>query len=317
MINELKIKKNIDKLYENFINEEMGIANAIKDVCWETIQNINNGIKTSSSIPINYEGITFKKGNYSFELMNKTVSITWYYFNFFYKESYDRYINNIARQFRNVSNGLHIQLVIIHISGQPINGDEFEDTLFHEVEHVYQYINNGCQYFNYDKNIYQKASTEWIFSKNPLIKAIGEVIYISNRFEQDAKMNALYSALMRTNNKEDMWKTLKENDTYLWYETAKKSMNFFINQKEDMNLRKYIKKMTGLDYKKISDMLKKTTKRMENKIGKIYSKALKDKNNYCFEHINLKKTVNDTPIDYNLIMKNMFRDKILNTLINF
>lgn len=280
ILNEFECKNTICTLCESYLNEEYCVATEIKNLCENVIGKINNGISHNQEQPINFDGITFKSGYFTENFMNKNLNIKWYYFNYFYPKSYDIFSRRINRIYKNSQYGNCISIVVEMTDGKIID-KPLEEVVYHEVMHFYQQEIKRGKDFVFDRTLYD-MSIKNINSKDNLIRQASNVIYLSYKFEQDAKLQGLYALLMKSDSKENMWKIFKESDIYddmmLLKGFIKNMDEYYINGNDEnrKKLDEYLMKCMGIQYKSLISKAKKSIDRLEIKNGKVWLKAQND-----------------------------------------
>lgn len=219
-------------LYEivNIINEERGISDIVSNLAFKLKDKIINAIKDSQSLPINYDEVTFKKGTIEeFNFNNKNITIKWVYYSFATNEVLDKFPYKIPLS---NCNKLTKDSYILNITIVAINGNftltNVMQTIQHELEHIWETSNMQHSYKNMD--LY-KYSNQLLKGRNEYEKAIGLILYLSQKWEQRAYANGVYQYLMNHKYPELSRLNIKETQLY----------GGLINLKESVKLLRAIK----------------------------------------------------------------------------
>lgn len=266
------VKEEILKEINDSINEELSISNQLKDEAFRICGEIVKSIKNTPTLPFNIKNVSFKGNNVFTTFFGEKINIIYKFYNFFYKEDYDNNHEKIDVDNRSSYMNKVIYITIFAISGNII-ANMFNDTMYHELEHFYQSKNSNKEVGN--KQIYKIA----LWLKNSGYKdnyIVGDAIYLTRDFEQDAYINGLYGFLIDgCTSKYDVTEKLKRSDAYDVLYRLKHHFNYILNNKEKVD---YVLKQSKINfnYNNFINMIKKAINRFENKIGKVVIKVNND-----------------------------------------
>lgn len=292
-IEENFIKKEILNEINESINEELSISNQLKDEAFRICGEIVNSIKNTPTLPFNVKNVSFKGNNVFTTFFGERINIVYKFYNFFYKEDYYDKHEKINVDNRSSYVNKVIYVTIFAISGHII-ANTFNDTVYHELEHLYQSKTSNKEVGN--EQIYKIAL--WLKnSGNKDSYIAGDAIYLTRDFEQDAYINGLYGFLIDgCTSKYDVTEKLKRSDAYDVLYRLKHHFNYILSNKEKVE---YVLKRSQINfnYNNFVIMIKKSIKRFENKIGKVVMKVNNDiieKYGYTFlEHIKYRNPLDE------------------------
>lgn len=270
---ERKIRHSINEC----INEELSISNEVRDASNRIIYEIKLFVKKLKTEPTEIQGVSKKEGQFSIKVLNKDIKINLYYYNFFNRESYNKNYDKI----RKINNST-INITILAISGT-IDPRFVNDTVYHEMEHIFQ--KSIIQKDFGGKDLYNHAINDKK-SSNPYSKALGEIIYLTRKFEQDAYINGLYGLLMGDDN--DITYIVTHSDVYKKLLDLQRSYDFLLNaDKENINFQIAISgyQQFNYGYNRFIREAAKAIKYINNRIGKIIIKSKNDKDKQIAEII--------------------------------
>lgn len=277
---ERKIRHEINEC----INEELSISDDVKNASNRIIYEIELFIKKLKTESTDIQGVSQKKGQFSIKVFNKDLKINIFYYNFFDRDSYNRNYNYIKK----INNSAidTINITILAISGT-IDPRTLNDTIYHEMEHIFQ--KSIIQKYFGGKDLYNHAINDKK-SSNPYSRALGEIVYLTRKFEQDAYINGLYGLLMGDDN--DITYIVTHSDVYKKLLDLQRSYYFILNaNKEDINFKIAISgyQQFNYSYNRFIKEATKAIKYINNKIGKIIIKSKNDKNKQMTEIVSYHK----------------------------
>lgn len=292
------------RLYKTLC-EEKGISDTV--IGWSTM--IINFLKTKAklekSLPISRDYITYKKGSHEIYLGNFRVPIQWKYYNFMdmatFNKNRDLLIGKSAFLDRN---GLNI--IFFSVNNQ-FSIDSLYDSVAHELLHLFQAKQSKKVFSNAE--LYRKED-EWKNTDNEFLNDFGHILYLSNRFEQDAFNHGLYVSLISCDTLSDMDEVLRNSNIYGALSDITKRVEKLKNV--DNNDIKFKTALLELEkYMSFDKLLKfgeKTIERFNKMLANTYTKAQKDweKDNIIESKANY---INTTEIEkerkkiYNILME--------------
>lgn len=267
--------------FEELLTEEMSIANDVYIVARNISQILRKEIEKGNYIPYNKGGITYKSGIFEYLLdFSEKVNIEWQYYDFVSQKIFNKEYGKIPYKNSYNINTNTISITIISINGK-IDIHTVEDTIMHEIEHLYQTNKSGKELLKTDKDkvAYQNASINKTNIQNNAIRAIGNIFYFSKKFEQDAQVNGAYGYMMKRYQEEKIPPSLsyKETEAYAALTKLKCDINYCINNVNNRNrvsVNSYIKQIYG-DYtiEKIISLGEETIIRLSKKLMKVCAKT--------------------------------------------
>lgn len=215
----------------NILNEERGISDIVSNLTFKIKNNIISAINNSKSLPINYNEVTFKKGTLEeFNFNNKNITIKWAYYSFASNE----FLNNFPYKIPTSNcNKITNDSYILNITIVAINGNfvltKIMETIQHELEHIWETSNMQYSYKNMD--LYEYGN-QLLKGQNEYKKAIGSILYLSQKWEQRAYANGVYQYLINHKYPEHSRLNIKETQLYGGLISLKKSVNLLKSIKE-------------------------------------------------------------------------------------
>lgn len=195
----------------------------------------DNGIE-KSVVSINIPSFikTFLNKEGKVKISKHNILFTFYVFNFSSKEQYDKYKKQYGLNdgYTN-SDGTHYDWITIHtytINGK-VKQPELFDTIGHELSHVYKQDmawktipKNNKQYLN---------SFSRLTSNNKIESAIAQIIYYSEKFEQEGYANGLYYYLKEKGVVVLTWNDIKKCEVWKHYQNLYNSIVLVNENKEE------------------------------------------------------------------------------------
>lgn len=251
-----------------FLFESLSISEEVERVSWRLYTIIRNKVVKEKEF----------KGEFPFRVFDKNFIIKW--------QVYDYYNLN-----ENVFVGaevnfdtLTINLGLIVCDGE-VDFDHLNDSLQHEVEHVYQRMKRkeyGAKIgkdldnnFNLKaKKLYDAARELMIDSNRKSFKYnLGRAVYLTFKSEQDAYVNGLYGKLKNNQSNISLEKLLYDTDAYKQLRFMrsfykKVFVDHLVKQEEFDELLNFL----GVKEKWLERTLGEAINRFSEKIGKVFSK---------------------------------------------
>lgn len=260
--------KDLHKI-EKIIQEELSISQNVLNIASSIIEDIKNGLKQTKGTPLNdNKRIYYRKLKLKNVILDKNVYINVDHYNF--HDSNVKTNSNIDVDTSLSSSGAIniIQITCYSISGKLVE-NKLLDSLFHEIEHIYQSIKGSIKLKIPDK-LYNIAHNN-LYVDDIFIKASAWIIYYSYNYEQDAFVNGLYG-FIKNQGPLPQWENLKESDAYKSLLGIRKYREILFKIHDDSQ----IQRIFNLSVDKIIKMSKAAEKRLLNKIGKILIKHQND-----------------------------------------
>lgn len=153
------INKETDNMFYELLTEEMGVIRKVQNDADILSLKIQNAIQTSRSRPISMDLTTFKMGAMDAEVhvspdndiqnLKKEIKIIWYYYGFYNKQIFDKYISNVGQtRYAPLINTLFVS--VIAVNGK-IDDETLKGGIAHELTHNFQCINRGRPLLSTDK----------------------------------------------------------------------------------------------------------------------------------------------------------------------
>lgn len=279
-IDKIHNKRELEESMTYLIQEELGISNTVLNNSKLIINNIKLALVKTKSKPFSEDGLEYKTGLLPKNEYIDLPDVEWRYFDFPNEDSLLKHVRNIA--FSTKYNQLTDKLTVAIFAIKGVIEDRtLYDSVAHELEHRYQIEQSGDNLIRTDKsktiysNIISLKNTN-----NKVAIAIGDVLYASYKFEQDAFIHGAYEFMMQKNKEGiDPYVSYKETDAYAVLLKLKYGLGLLSTiKKEDKNKISSFIKQT-LDYNSLDDILtlgEKALKRYSRKLARMYSKVIKD-----------------------------------------
>lgn len=263
------------KEIKQVVNEELGISQEVKEHVDNIFKLIINDAKSKVKYPgllISYPYVKTGKLIYNIQYF-RLLEITVYYKILYLKDLQE--FNNtdyVAGEQWVDENHLILQTTIIYDKSKNKYID-YEGSLQHEFEHVFQEIKSGKQILSNQtsKKIYTTAVT-LIDSGKKFESLVGYVVYYANRFERDAFVNDTYKIIMG-NESENPYSVLKNTITYKNIKAIKYAV---IDNDNRQKIEPIVKSYFNKSYNWFYNMAVKTVKEYTNKMGKMMVKVIND-----------------------------------------
>lgn len=272
------------------INEELGIHYGVSKLAYDVIQEIGKRIKT---IPKQYfsniPGASYRIGSFPFEAFEKTITVDFRYCNFRDKTYYNNCINKINR----FPNGFKLSTITLYVDIHAISGQiietTFSDTVQHELEHFFQENKIGKS-FSEDNKFYKAGIfIKKHFGKNDeAARRIGNMMYFSQKCENEAYVNGLYALLVNNYKKEGSptCVVLEQSPVYQGLLQLRSDKEWLIKHKNDTKVAELLNVIRNKNPEKglginitIEELIKYAEyadREIVKRIGKAVVKAQKD-----------------------------------------
>lgn len=265
------------------LNEERSIASQVTDLSIEIFYSIVDNIKTiREETPIS-DGLYYKTGKIQdFTLLDKTIHIQWQYFNFNDKETLQSFNNPLPlSNFRKLNdNECLLQIVIVAVNNH-FEQQRFMETIQHELSHCWESINSNTNFKGL--KIYNVAK-QLMNDNNQYKQYIGNILYLSKKWEQRAFANGLYSYLMNCQQPE-LWQiNIRKTQLYnalIYLKNAVNELTLIHEPLQHPFLRTtllFLRNHYGLQFDDLIKIGNKTIKNITRIIGRTLSKVQDDYN---------------------------------------
>jgi hypothetical protein len=286
-------KDKLDLIVEDrllsIIKEERGISDTV--VQWSKIllSVLQIKIRLSKSEPISRDYVTFKKGDVLVDLGKVKLPVRWFYYNFMDNATKEKNEDLLSREPNGINrNGLSITIYSVN---NIIDTDSFENTIGHELLHLFQTTKSHKIFSNTE--LYRNEN-DWKNSSNHYLMLFGNILYLSNKFEQDAYNHGLYMSMINCKWHDDLFKVLKNDQMYhiIMYltEAVDELENSKLNKLELETALNVIKNY-NYTFEKIIRTAKNAIKRFNYILARTYDKAERDwkKEHMISEFYNFKQ----------------------------
>lgn len=270
------IREEIDNDIEMLIKEELSISTELSNAANDIIRMLEDSIKQEKSKPVNIQGVSFKEGSVEGNYFGKTIIVKYWFYNFFDKVYYEQQRKRIREVNRN-NNIDRIEITIFAISGHIIE-DTLYDTIYHELEHIFQQTKADKMFTKTDLYAFMVKRRDEVKENTPEY-VICDSIYMTYNFEEDAYINGAYGFLMKVcKSYLDVDETLPRTQLYKIIELMKFYKEVFVQYRNQvsniLNTRPYIPFHLTVD--KLLKRLDKATERVERKVKNLKKKVKKD-----------------------------------------
>lgn len=283
MNNQLFIEE-FKQNFEQLLLEELSIAKDVYIEAKNIAEMLRQEINVQKDIPYNKDGVFYKNGSFEYLIsFHKTIEVKWNYYNFMSNSFFQKEYKKIPYK-NSLNDNTNTFTITVFAINNNIEIRTVEDTIAHEIEHLYQPIKSGKSFFKRDKDriAYQNAAINKTSNSNNAIRAIGEIFYFSKNFEQDAQVNGAYAYMMKRYEEEHVipFLSYKETEAYAVLLKLQQSVEYCYNNVNSNNIsgvNLYIKKIYGdYDFKKLIDLGNKAIERLSRKLMRVCGKATID-----------------------------------------
>ena len=274
---DLLYEKIIDDI-NNLIVENLSISNELSKSAYKVIDEIEKDIKITRAQLINIKGVTYKTNTVSIniEAIKQVVNITYYYYNFMTEILKRQGIGRIKSQNQVDENSITITIISV---ANKIDTNTLHDSIYHELEHMYQLSKRGKSFIENRNDIYYHAhDLMHSLQPNTLGYMIAACLYLSETFEQDAYVNGMYGAVMnRVKNFWDIMKEFKNTSAYNGIKSFEQYLNLIKTYRDEtiQTLNTYFYEY-NISYDDMIKYFEDRLKRFETKIGKVITKMQED-----------------------------------------
>ena len=285
-----------DLLFEKILNdindiivENLSISNELSRAAYDVVKEIEKDIKNVNPTITDIKGATFKRNtvNVNIEVIKQVVKITYCYYNFMTEKLKNQEMHKII--FRDKVDENSITTTIISVAGN-IGTNSLHDSIYHELEHIYQLQKRGKNFITNQDSIYYHVHD--LIHKLPIHSygyMIATCLYLSETFEQDAYVNGMYGAVMnRIKNFWDINKEFKNTNAYQGLKKFEQYLEVLKQNKEqvDKTLGRYFYEY-NISYDDMIPYFENRLKRFKTKVGKVLMKMQEDYKNQNKDRTNL------------------------------
>ena len=283
----------IEEKLLRYINEERGISNTVVQWSKIVIDVLQAKIKITKTLPISRDFVTFKKGEVLVDLTIIKLPVRWFYYNFMDSKTFEKNKDLLYKE-PNGMNKYGLSITIYSVNGI-IDKDSFENTIGHELLHLFQ-VSKTNKIFSNTQLYYEE--NEWKSSDNKYLSMFGNILYLSNKFEQDAYNHGLYMSMLQCKWHDELMEVLKNDQIYHIVEYLTECLEKIetINKEEtEVNTALDVVSNYGYSLKKIITITKKSIERFNRLLARTYDKAERDwkKEHMISEFYNFKHKLNE------------------------
>lgn len=268
----------------NLLNEDRGVSDTINDL----IERLEIRIVNSIEIDNNHEydnGVYSKQGNFEIWFCGEKIIINWEYYDFeneYYYNVYSNIKNNATIEYVDNENDKHaeVKFILKAICGKIDYARSFEG-LQHEFQHFWERHNNPNGKLT--DNLYNFS--QFLMDNNPKETYkwhIGNIIYLSKKYEQRAYSNGAYRYLMNCENPLLTRKNVRNTQLYLAIMNLASSVNAIQKAKNWMTITSIKETIDELytnykiGYKELIEIGYESIDKMIKELGRTLSKSEDD-----------------------------------------
>ena len=265
---------------KQIIKEELSVNNEVIMVVQKICNKIIKIVPTVEG-EILKNRVVKRKFHFSETILNNKISIQVINYNFVTPDEISRNPKLDYETSTSSSDGGKYNFLFINcysVNGE-INRKSLFDTVYHEIEHIFQAQKGNKQIKTFDA-LYHMLP-QYLNCKNYPLKYASRILYCSYAYEQDAFVNGLYGFISQLGII-PQWKDIKTSQAYKSLENLRNALSFL---QKNINNEKYndeIKKVFGYTISQILKIGKQTEKRFLEKVGKV---LIKHRNEILFENI--------------------------------
>lgn len=280
-IEQKQLKETINREIEYYLKEERGIPAQIEVLINNLKDKLQLEINAASTQPYNKNFITYKRGSFPTEIFGYDTTIAWVYFSFATEElKNNTKVSASTGTFRKTGpNNYRIDLVVKAVKGK-IDFRATGEVLQHELLHFWESIKYGRLQKGKrlgDYGLFLKDSP------NEYYKYIGDILYLSRKFEQRAYANGLYQYLMSCDAKLLYWENLEDTQLYKALGNIKFAVAKLKERELDHNeypltrgIESLLKTKFGLNFQQVIAIGENAVNNITKIIGRTLSKVKDD-----------------------------------------
>ena len=276
-VNSIKSNTLFENTVKKYINEELSIADTVKEMSDDIIIKIKEELKNiKTEKDKSNQGVYTSKFHINSEINGKKILVSGTYYNFLNNEVLQKVGNQYDIDYAaSVCDGNGINFIFINcyaISGT-LQTKSLYGQIYHEVNHIYQ-GNCGSNVVTNNIKEYSIASG-YIYSDNPIDRALSNVIYLNYKFEQDGYINELYGYLKNFGPK-PQWKNIYESSTYKAISDFENYIKYITENINNEELIYKCKEKYNLSPQRLIKLGHNSLDRIKRKIAKVLIKYNND-----------------------------------------
>lgn len=284
-LDEQAITNAIIESVDRFINEELGIANAVVEKTSEIKRLIIDDSRMTEKTKLD-SGVSMFNGRVDVDIFGDKMTVVYTIYNFYdFDTYYDK--SNLFNPKCGVScEKGEIYISILSISGQ-FQENSFGDSIQHELEHLYQIKMQGKGLFQ-DNNLYDKAISN-IDNKlyGGWTSKLANIIYYTRNEEYDAFVNGLYQQLVNLDafwNLDDIIHASSPYKILLYLTVQKKELEDNYDNENFLDAAKFFKRPRRWFLAQCDIGMKNITKKMRKVVAKAQKDFFKVNEGVVIEH---------------------------------
>lgn len=285
----------IDEDLKRVINEEQGISRELECITYDVYDKIVDDIRQHKVYIIYSNDIRYRYGEFIYDnFFGKQIKIIYYYYNFTSAESFKLNLKKVNYICQTIND--KVVEVTVYANSGTIQEVNLLDSLAHELEHMYQYT-KANKVFSEDKVYEYALMLKDKCEKSTLSYCIGDVIYLSRKYEQEAYLNSLYTILMNCDTLSDFETTLYHSEVY----EILRLLKFYLSELKPIKTFPTDLQKMGYTHHKFIKECTKAIEYMQWKIARVYNKATND---YRKKNVVEEKELYVSFVKFSIDMKN-------------
>lgn len=220
---------------KRYITEALGVADEVSQMAREVVEQINEHASFQKYTLTSDKRFYVKRGITHMNVFGKN------YFQIIYKDiiplSEEIYISSET----SINLYQHKMTVTVNRS----NMDETYNAIYHELEHYYEFTkgNQKNPFKSLNDNEFYNRAVDYMLNGSECEQHIGQIIYISYKFERTAAANGLYGYLEylinqgKIKTKNDIVNATKRNETYELVNHIEQAKQYLITNKNSEEVK--------------------------------------------------------------------------------
>lgn len=278
------LEKKIHNILKKILNEEFGVNDEVYKVANEIMALIRKDAtqkKNDEKYKETLDGfIHCVGGEFPFEMVGKTITVTYNSYIFDTNETYRKYICQYPHKLMNATSRYNqgdCQMYVVYNYTEESGYDESVlDRIQHELEHLYQEIMKQGQFPSSELKERVNKGLKLMRKEHNIFMA-SFILYCSRQYEQDACANGLYNWLMNGNS--DKEEIIKNSALVRNRRICIKYIAKLEDVCKDTKESHKIKSFLGLAPEKIIKKGYNTIETMKIKANRVIFKYIKETNN--------------------------------------
>ena len=266
----------LDNLH-TVLKEELGISKDVINIS----QNLSNIIRQDSRTKkptIDSNNVKCIRSMFKYNLFDIEFNVIYRIYNFADYSEFQRLKDSYQLQ-SSFSFEKKRLILVGYGYGKIFNEEDFNDGIYHEIEHLYQTIKSEKSLNSNDSELYNLAIQSINSNNNEYMSILGYIIYLSRRFEQDAYSHGLYGLFRNSGltTREDIENVLPSTQIYGAYVQLTRCLSYLVHNCTNRNLLNAVNEY-GKNFKWFINTTKKAKQNIQRKISRTITKYLNDIN---------------------------------------